>query len=53
LRYSRIIGRNIRPQFELWGLPVTDSVDEKLKDLPEWCPKEDIYPDPLNFFNKP
>lgn len=53
LRYSKLIGKNIRPQFQLWGLPVSESVNQNLRALPEWCPKQDIYPDPMNFFNNP
>ncbi len=51
LRYSRIIEHNIKPQFEMWGLPVSESVDEELKDLPKWCPNDEIYPNPENFYN--
>ena len=40
LRYSRIIGFNIRPQFMMFGLPVSNFVNDELKDLEPWCPLE-------------
>ena len=42
IRYSRIICRNIKPQFQLWGLPVSDSVDEHVNTFELFCPKEEI-----------
>jgi hypothetical protein len=38
LRYSRIVGRNIKPQFQMFGLPVSDKLDEQLRGLEAWCP---------------
>ena len=45
IRYSHILQKNIKPHFEMWGLPVTDSVAIILQDLPEWSSKEAIDPD--------
>jgi hypothetical protein len=42
LRYSKIVGYNIKRQFELWGLPVSYSVETILVGLPKWCPTEEI-----------
>jgi hypothetical protein len=42
IRYSKIVGKNIRPQFEMHGLPVSPSVDEQIgSDLEPWCPVEE------------
>ena len=49
IRYSKIIGHNIKPQFELWGLPVTDTVDAHVSNLPEFCPTSETDAD--IFFN--
>lgn len=38
IRYSRIVNRNIRPQFEMFGLPVTDQVNAAVAKLAPWCP---------------
>ena len=41
LRYSQIINLNIKSQFEMFGLPVSDAVDAKLSNLKPWSmPKE-------------
>jgi hypothetical protein len=41
IRYSKLIGFNIKPQFEFWGLPVTYKVDEFVGSLPEFNPTEE------------
>ena len=43
LRYSRIVGRNIRPQFEMFGLPVPnkEKIDKELNGLELWCVEEE------------
>ena len=48
IRYSKIVSRNIKPQFEMFGLPVSDKVDQILIGLKNWCPKEEQ--DPNMFF---
>ena len=45
LRYSLIIKHNIKPHFEMWGLPVSTSVEDKLNDLPKWSANEATDPD--------
>ena len=42
IRYSKIIERNIKPQFQLWGLPVSDSVDVHVNQFEGFCPKNEI-----------
>lgn len=37
LRYSKIISRNIKPQFQMFGLPVSDKYDTELRELEPWC----------------
>jgi hypothetical protein len=42
VRYSRIVGRNIRPQFEMFGLPVTGiNVDEDLEGFELWSVEDE------------
>jgi hypothetical protein len=41
LRYSRIVGKNIKPQFEMFGLPVSNHINDQLRDLPAWCPENE------------
>ena len=41
IRYSKIIQMNIKPQFELWGLPVSDAVDEHVNQFESFCPAEE------------
>lgn len=50
LRYSKIVGRNIKPQFNMFGIPVSRFVDDELQDLQPWCPREEQ--DPNIFFSK-
>lgn len=50
LRFSKVVRRNIKPQFEMFGLPVSAYVDEQLVDLKPWCPSEEK--DPALFFSK-
>jgi hypothetical protein len=46
VRYSRIVGRNIRPHFEMFGLPVTaGQVDEKLAGLEMWSVEAEKDPE--------
>ena len=49
IRYSEIVSQNIRPQFEMFGLPVSKNVDDKLAGLELWCPSEEK--DPSKFFS--
>lgn len=44
IRYSKIVGYNIKPQFEFWGLAVSPSVQSKIGNLREWCPREEKNP---------
>jgi hypothetical protein len=50
LRYSRIVGKNIKPQFEMFGIPVSLECDLLLDDLELWCPHHEKDPD--RFFNE-
>jgi hypothetical protein len=47
-RYSNIIERNIKPQFQLWGLPVSDSVDDHVSQFEAFKPSNET--DPNVFF---
>ena len=37
IRYSRIVQRNIKPHFQMFGLPVSSRVDEHVAHLAAWC----------------
>jgi hypothetical protein len=41
IRFSKIVSRNIKPQFEMFGLPVSQHVDNDLSGLEKWCPLEE------------
>jgi hypothetical protein len=47
IRYSLLVSRNIKPQFEMFGLPVSSNVDEKIGHLEKWCPVEEKDPNLL------
>ena len=49
IRYSRIIQKNIKPQFELWGLPVSDAVLNDVNQFETFCPTEET--DANKFFS--
>lgn len=46
VRFSRTIGRNLGPFFDLWGVPVTAAAKEQIAALPEWLPEGFPPPDP-------
>lgn len=50
LRYSRIVSRNLKPQFEMFGVPVSAKVDNLLVKMESWCDEEEK--DPIKFFTK-
>lgn len=52
IRYSKILNKNIKPQFELWGLPVSNDVDAILENIEKWCPRDELYPNPEDFYNE-
>lgn len=37
-RYSRVIGKNLGPFFQGWGVPTSQGARDSLKDLPVWVP---------------
>ena len=45
IRYSKILQKNIKPHFELCGLPVSSKVDQILSTLAKWIPKDVSNPD--------
>jgi hypothetical protein len=45
VRYSKIIKRNIKTQFEMWGLPVSNDVDPILACYENWCPIDEMDAD--------
>ena len=38
VRFSRVIGQNLRPYFTAWGVPISGSVGDELGGLPVWMP---------------
>lgn len=40
VRFSRIVGKNLKAHFEKFGLPVTDAVDFLVGDLEPWFSNE-------------
>jgi len=49
LRYSRILKRNIKPQFQMFGLPVSERCDHELALYQSWIVEGEKNPD--KFFN--
>ncbi len=50
IRYSKIASRNIKPQFEMFGLPVSADVDLLVENLEPFLPIEEK--DPKIFFKE-
>jgi hypothetical protein len=40
VRFSRAVGKNLGPFFEMWGVPTSSKARESIKDLPEWLPAQ-------------
>jgi hypothetical protein len=40
VRFSQISGRSLSRFFEIWGIPVSDSAESKVADLPSWIHPE-------------
>lgn len=40
VRFSRVVGRNLGPFFEAWGVPTSDAARASIADLPYWMPAE-------------
>ncbi len=40
VRFSRAVGRNLGPFFEVWGVPTSTRARESIADLPDWMPEE-------------
>lgn len=38
IRFSQTVGYNLRQYFDMWGVPMSDLVEQKLKSLPIWMP---------------
>ncbi|CAF1006076.1 unnamed protein product [Brachionus calyciflorus] len=45
LRYSKIVSRNIKPQFEMFGLPVSSHIETDLESFEPWCPYDEMNAD--------
>jgi len=40
VRFSRLVGRNLGPFFQAWGVPTTDAARSSIASLPSWMPKD-------------
>ena len=40
VRFSRTVGHNLGPFFELWGVPTSQEARESVADLPVWLPPD-------------
>jgi hypothetical protein len=40
IRFSRVVGRDLGPFFEWWGIPVSAEARRAVADLPVWLPEE-------------
>jgi hypothetical protein len=38
VRFSREVGQNLGPFFDLWGVPVSAEAKAAVEDLPVWIP---------------
>ncbi|RYG65902.1 hypothetical protein EON80_16460, partial [bacterium] len=38
IRFSKAIGRNLGPFYTAWGIPISTSAKDSVKDLPTWMP---------------
>ncbi|MBI9017841.1 MAG: hypothetical protein JEZ07_11345 [Phycisphaerae bacterium] len=40
VRFSKTVGKNLGPFFQVWGVPTTKEARDSIADLPEWMPKD-------------
>ena len=40
VRFSRLVGRNLGPFFEAWGVPTSEIARASIADMPVWLPPE-------------
>ncbi|MCI0498309.1 MAG: M60 family metallopeptidase [Planctomycetales bacterium] len=38
VRLSKMLGKNLGPYFDAWGIPVSSAAKKSIADLPEWMP---------------
>lgn len=39
VRFSRVVGKNLGPFFQAWGVPTSQAARDSIKDLPTWMPE--------------
>jgi hypothetical protein len=39
VRFSRMVGKNLGPFFQAWGVPTSQAARDSIKDLPTWMPE--------------
>jgi len=40
VRFSRVVGMNLGPFFQAWGVPTSDAARASVADLPVWLPRD-------------
>ncbi|HHZ89928.1 TPA: hypothetical protein EYN65_05225 [Candidatus Poribacteria bacterium] len=38
VRFSKVVKQNLGPFFQLWGIPISESLQESVSNLPIWLP---------------
>lgn len=52
VRFSNIVGLNVTPLFEFWGIEFSEKKNSSLSDLTPWLPNDEItrlFPERVNF----
>ena len=39
-RYSKVVGRNLAPFFQRWGIPTSAEARDSIRNLPSWTPRD-------------
>ena len=40
VRFSRMVGKNLGPFFDAWGVPTSDEAKKSIASLPAWMPTD-------------
>lgn len=40
VRFSRLVGKNLGPFFQAWGVPTTEAARKSIAELPAWMPSD-------------
>lgn len=39
VRFSRVVGKNLGPFFQYWGIPTSEAARQSISGLPVWMPE--------------